>query len=528
MKKKLHISLIALLFSFTLSAVDIYVSPTKGNDANNGSLASQLKTVETAVFGVKDNIQTTIHIESNSIITLGAILNFGQNKKVAIVGKNVTIKAAALAAQKDPSGLPLLGQGNRIIQALDNCDLKVTGITFQNARQVGYLPGGAIYFTGNTLVVDSCKFIDNQAGSCGGAIGARAKSVIVTNSYFQGNNILGGGARGAAIMQAGPATGTTRGTLSVQNSTFYNNTTQTDGYGYVINIYDSSLGNEGGKYSNTGKLEVTNCTFLQNSSVTHYMAAIDVSDGDCEAYIVNNTFYNNSESAFRLLMNKAYLANNVIVGGKQGILSDYKVADGRPEMVAVNNIVVGSEGGINAGIDDACFKSAAVLNNNIINTTAAYPLGAVSLASSLSTDNFVPYLAITSANSTLVDAGTENTLALFAANYVLPVDIRGRLTNNKKDIGAFEYNGILPVPSGINSPEYISDNYRISQNGNTFSVKNISDKSFRLDIINMTGRIVYSAQVRNSLEVSKKTVGQGVFVLVLNDGSKISSKKIIF
>ena len=185
MKKVILLCMTALLVSFNLKAADIYVSPTTGSDSNNGSLAAKLRTIETAVFSVKDNIQTTIHIENNSIITVGAILNFGTNKKVTIVGKNVTIKAAALPGQKDPSGLPLLGQGNRIIQALDNCDLKVTGITFQNGRQTGYVPGGAIYFTGNALVVDSCKFIDNQAGSCGGAIGARALSVSVKNSYFQ-------------------------------------------------------------------------------------------------------------------------------------------------------------------------------------------------------------------------------------------------------------------------------------------------------------------------------------------------------
>jgi len=514
----------ALLVCFTLSAVDIYVSPTRGNDANNGSLATPMKTIETAVFSVKDNIQTTIHIDNNSTINLGAILNFGKNKKVEIVGQNVILKAASLPAQKDPSGLPLTGQGNRILQALDNCNLKIKGITFQNGRQIGYLAGGAIFFTGNTLVVDSCKFIDNQAGSCGGAIAARSQSVVVTNSYFQGNNILGGGARGAAIMQAGPLTETTKGTLSVQNCTFYNNTTQHDGYGFVINIYDSSLSADGGGYSNTGKIEVTNCTFLQNSSVTKYMAAIDVSDGDCDVFIVNNTFYNNSDCAFRLSASKAYLANNVIVGGKQGIMSNDKVIDGyRPEIVAVNNIVVGTEGGINVGIDDACFTSAKSSNNNVVSTTASYPISAVGLASSLTTDNFVPYLAITSANSSLIDAGIDNTLAVFGANYVLTVDMRGRLTNNKKDIGALEYNGI----TGLSTPEYISDNYRISQSVNTVTVKSISDKSFSMKIINMTGRVVYSTKVNSSIEVSDKTIGQGVFILVLNDGTKLSSKKIL-
>jgi len=276
-----------------------------------------------------------------------------------------------------------------------------------------------------------------------------------------------------------------------------------------------------------GKVEVTNSTFLQNTSPTPYQAAIDVSDGDCDVVLVNNTFYSNSDGAFRLLLSKAYLANNVIVGGKQGILSEAKVADGRPEMVAINNIIIGIEGGINGGIDDACFNSAKGANNNVVSTIAAYPVSALGLASSFTTTNFVPYL-ITSANSTLIDAGTDNTLTAFGVNYVPLWDVRGYLTNNKKDIGAYEYNGIVPVPSGIYSPEYISENYRISQSENTISVKNISDKPFSMNIVDMMGKVVYSTQAVSSVELSKTKFGQGVFILLLNDGTKVSSKKVLF
>ena len=527
MKKRLFFGMAALLLSFTLSAVDIYVNPTTGNDANNGSLATPLKTIESAVFKVAANTPTTIHISKNAVVTLGAVLNFDVNKQVTIIGQNSTLKAAELPGQKDPSGLPLLGQGNRILRATAGCDLKIKGITFQNGRQVGYILGGAIYFAGNTLEIDSCRFIDNQAGSAGGAVAGRAKSVIIKNSYFEGNNILGGGARGAAIMQCGPATGAP-GTLVVQNCTFYKNMTQVGGSGMVINIFDSTDSSVGGKYSNMGNVEVTNCTFLENTSPTKYQAAIDVSDSDCGVVLVNNTFYNNSDCAFRLLLSKAYLANNVIVASKQGIMSEAKVADGRPEMVAVNNIIVGTEGGINGSIDDACFTSATAANSNIVSTTAAYPLAAVALASTLSTDNFVPYLAITSGSSTLVDASVASTLAKFGTNYVLAADNRGRLTNNKKDIGAYEFNGIIPGPNAVYFPEYIAENYRITQSDNMVSVKNLSDKSFSLSVINLTGKVVYSTQVSNSVELSKNKFGQGVFILMFNDGTKIASKKVLF
>lgn len=531
MKKKLFFSMVALLVSFSLSAVDIYVNPVTGNDANNGTLAAPMKTIESAVFAVKDNVETNIHIADNSIIKLGAVLNFGENKKVNISGRNVTIKAHDLPAQKDPSGLPVTGEGNRILRATANCNMKISGITFQNGRQVGYILGGAIFFAGNTLEIDCCKFIDNQAGSSGGAIAGRAKSIIVKNSYFEGNNILGGGARGAAIMQCGPSTGDP-GTLSVQNCTFYQNTTQSGGSGVAINIFDSSDANIGGNYSNMGKVEVINSVFFENTSnasISAYQAAIDVSSGEyCKVVLVNNTFYKNTDGALRLMYNTAYLANNVIVGGKQGILSDISVVEGRPEITAVNNIIVGTEGGINSSIDEACLTTAAAANNNIVNTIAAYPLSTIGLATSLTTaDNFVPYLEITSSSSTLINAGVESTLAAFGTNYVLPTDIRGFYVKGTKDIGAYEYDGIAPDPNAINSPEYISENYRITRSDNTISIIHLSDKSFSVKVVDMIGKVVYSTQANSSVEVLKNTIGNGIFIIVLNDGN-ISSKKVLF
>ena len=523
MKKKIFFVVASLLVSFTMSAIDLYVNPSTGSDSNNGTQAAPFKTIETTVLSkLTSNTQTNIYIADNSVITLTAILNFDTNKKVSLIGRNVTIKSTALAAQKDPSGLPLLGEGNRILRATSGCDLKIKGITFQNGRQVGYILGGAIYFAGNTLEIDSCKFIDNQAGSAGGAVACRAQSVVIKNSYFQGNNILGGGAHGAAIMQSGPSTGTA-GTLSVQNCSFYQNMTQVGGTGSAIDVYDSTTGST---YSNISEVDVTNCTFLENTSATTNEAAIDVSESECNIYLVNNTFYKNSDCALRLnLTGQVYMANNVIVAGKNGVMSNYSVADGRPEIIAVNNILAGTEGGINANIDDACFKSAASSNNNIVSTTAAYPLSNVALATSLSTDNFVPYLPITSSSSTLIDGGIASTLAKFGTDYVLTVDTRGRLTNNKKDIGAYEYNGVI---NGIYSPEYVLENYKISQSASTITIKNTSDKSFSLSVVNLMGKVIHSTQVAGSVELSKTQFGQGVFILLLNDGTKLASKKVLF
>lgn len=523
MKKKLLLSILCVICYLSVSAVDIYVSPTTGSDTNNGSKSAPFKTIETAVYAVKDNTQTNIYIEKNSIIKLGAVLNFGENKKVTIYGQGSTLKADDLAAQKDPSGLPLLGQGNRIMRATTGCDLKISRLTFQNGRQVGYLLGGGLYFAGNTLEIDSCKFIDNQAGSSGGAIAARAKSVTVKNSYFQGNNILGGGARGAAIMQCGPASGTP-GTLVVQNCTFYQNITQVGGSGMAINIFDSTEGSNGGKYTNMGNVQVTNCTFIENSSVTAYQAAIDVSDGDCNVYLTNNTFYKNTDGGFRLGFNKAYLANNVIVGGKQGILSETSVAEGRPEMVGVNNISIGTEGGKNQGIDDACFTTDIASYKNTVSTITAYPISNLGLATSLSTDNFVPYLAIVSASSTLIDAGTDDNSLLFGTNTVPATDCRNYSKSGKKDIGAFEYNGT----SGITSNTITDNQYVVSKAAGVITISHSESNEFTLKLVDLSGKIILSNGKGAAQTLSPNQFGKGVYLLILNDGKNVVSQKIVF
>lgn len=525
--KKIVLSMVALLMALSVSAADLYVNPVTGSDANDGTTeATALQTIETAVLSkLQNDVQTTIHIADNSVITLTAILNFDTDKKVLLTGNNVTLKAddhpgKLYLADEDDNDT---GSGSKIISAGANCVLKIKGITFQNGRQVEYLPGGAILFEGILLEIDSCKFIDNQAGSAGGAIAARANSVVVKNSYFEGNNILGGGARGAAIMQCGPADGDP-GTLIVQNCTFNKNMTQWDGYGFVINIYDGTSAQNGGGYSNVSQVQVNNCTFTENWSNTANQSVIDLADGDCDLILVNNTFYKNDDCALRFDWNKVYMANNIIIAGKLGIMSYVATDSGRDEITAVNNIVVGSEDPINNFITDACFNADKNANNNIVVTAANYPLSNVGLAVSLSTDNFVPYLAITSASSTLIDAGTDNTSEAFEANYVLPYDILGHLTNNKKDIGAFEYNGV----TGIFSAKQVSDDYNISQSGSVIEIQSNTEKSFTLNVVDMSGKVVYMTKASNSVSIDKNSFKQGVHILMFDNGNTISTKKVLF
>lgn len=91
----------------------------------------------------------------------------GNNKIVSIIGDNTTLRAAEKAGKDG-------GEGARILRAAGGCDLSLKGITFLNGRQIEYNPGGGVFFAGNTLVVDSCTFIDNESGS-----GARVLLLVV-------------------------------------------------------------------------------------------------------------------------------------------------------------------------------------------------------------------------------------------------------------------------------------------------------------------------------------------------------------
>lgn len=216
-KKVLFVGLLAGCFGMNaFAATEIYVSASTGNDSYNGaSWETAYKTLQYAVASVKENEETIIYLEANTTFDTGGQLDFGENKNVTIIGENTTLRAA-LQAGKDG------GEGARIMRAATGCNLTVKGLTFLNGRQVTYQPAGGLYFAGNTLVVDSCQFIDNESGSGGSGICARAKDVTVRNSYFDGNYVYSNYGTGAALIQAGVNNGDA-GSLLVENCTFYRN-----------------------------------------------------------------------------------------------------------------------------------------------------------------------------------------------------------------------------------------------------------------------------------------------------------------
>ena len=521
MNKKVLLGLMAACLGVNaFAATEIYVKASTGNDSYNGaSWNTAFKTVQKAIASVNENEETIIYLEANTVFDTGGQLDLGNNKIVSIIGNNTTLRAAEKAGKDG-------GEGARILRAVAGCDLTVKGITFLNGRQIEYNPGGGLFFAGNTLVVDSCQFIDNESGSGGSGVASRGKDVIVRNSYFDGNYVNSGYGTGAAIVQAGVNNGDA-GTLLVENCTFYRN--DLNGVGSAISTKDA-----GAKYTNVKEVKIVNSIFISNTSDLANQAAIDVTDSSGEAAIklINNTFYDN-DGALRIGDiygsdgGELIMINNLIFANMSGIFGadGYSVADLRDPIIGYNNIVVGGERGVNENIDDECFNDKKDQYNNRVETTATYPLSMVALSTTLSTDNYVPYLALTAENSDAVNAGYASGVY---ADLIPTVDIRGYGVAGTRDIGAYEYGGVPVPPSAISSLKADeADSFVFTQNSSEITVVNTDDREMTLTVVDLLGRTIYSAQGTGMLTVNKGNIDSRCVVLVVNDGVNKKAQKMI-
>ena len=504
----------------SFAATKIYVKAGSGNDSYNGSSwNTAFKTVSKAIGSVQDNEETIIYLEPNTVFDTGGQLDLGENKNVTIIGNNTTLRAAEKPGKEG-------GEGARILRAATGCNLTVRGITFLNGRQVAYAPGGGLFFAGNTLVVDSCIFIDNESDAGGAAIASRGKDVTVRNSYFDGNYIFKGSgyATGAAILQAG-VKDVDGSSLRVENCTFYSNDVN-NGVGSAISTEDAAA-----SYSNVGEITIVNCTFLANTSSYLNQGAIDIDQSSKTALvkIINNTFYGN-DGALRIgdiykdYGGELYFINNLVYANGSGIFGadDLTVADMRDPIIGYNNIIVGGERGVNEAIDDECFNGKKDQYNNRVETLATYPLSMVALATSLSTDNYVPYLPLTAENSDAVNAGYADGAY---ADMIPATDIRGMKAVGTRDIGAYEYGAT--EQSAIASVVADESDFVIARNGDQITVVNTADRHFTLTVVDMLGRTVYSAEGADMLTVNKQDIATRCAIFVLTDGVSKKVEKVM-
>jgi len=152
----------------------------------------------------------------------------------------------------------------------------ISGMTLNNGFSAE--DGGAVKFTGKTLTVNSCAFIDSTSGNSGGAIFAFASAKLsVTDSKFSSNF------SGSSLIRAGGGAIYVRGPLSVTNSSFSENLTSS--YGGAVNFENTTTGTANSNISNSAFngngsdaggglyvgtfgsiMSVTNCSFTGNTS----------------------------------------------------------------------------------------------------------------------------------------------------------------------------------------------------------------------------------------------------------------------
>ena len=299
-----------------------------GNDTNDGLTAgTAYKTVAKALTDNPSIIIVNGTIDGSS--WGNNILN-GYTNDITIKGENTAI------VNRGPRPFRIGGSINVTIEDItfNNPDANFLGdfaafmfinggysgtLTFNNATINSYranLDGGAIYFGGGAtpnIIINNSFFTNNHSKNRGGAMYLGSANLTVTNSSFSGNkadnedgdtedtregtpqtaNDGQDGGEGGAIRIAGS------GTITLTNSTFYNNQAEWQGSA----IWDGT----GASHT------ITNCTFYQNNTTG------TIANGDrAAAYrteqgtytVTNSLFYGNTYAK-----NTSNFADFSFVGG---------------------------------------------------------------------------------------------------------------------------------------------------------------------------------------------------------------------
>ncbi|MCG2829064.1 hypothetical protein L5462_07460 [Methanothermobacter sp. K4] len=219
------LGLIAIAFSGTASAVDIYVNATGGNDNNDGlSWATAKATIKNATGSAADN----------DVIWLADGEYTGPDNRAVTIDKNLTITG------QTTEGTIINLEGNPRLFTVTK-DLKLSNLTIRNAYST--TTSGTIYIYNANLTIQNCLLLNNTS-RFGGAIFADSSSrVTITNSTFTQNtaNSYHGGAIGALFS-----------TVTITNTTLINNT---------VNLYHG-----GAIYAQSSRVTITNSTLTNNTA----------------------------------------------------------------------------------------------------------------------------------------------------------------------------------------------------------------------------------------------------------------------
>lgn len=509
--------------------VKYYVSPT-GQDNNPGSKEAPFKTFKKAMEQLEENVPAIIYLEENGTFnTLSDDIVIGKNKKVTISGENTTLTSGEK---------PYLGQ--RIITIGTNSDVKISGLILKNGCTRDGIPGGALFFEGNKLEIDSCTFSQNEANNSGGAIASCGKDVIITNCVFDQNRIFGGYGGAAVIYHSGvPRKFGTDCSLIIRNTSFTGNISKAYAKGDIVGFnyfYRDDKNNPTrpdytAGYSNVNYFELVNCLFKDNVTASpsagdvYIKEVIDGADLEFKMYLVNNTFYNTRAIDFPVNFYGSFsLVNNIFYNKSSSPITSSYDCDLRT-LTAHNNVIVG---GLDEKIDDPAFTTEKEKYGN--KTLASNELEKLKLSPrQLTEGSYAPYLSITDESSILINNGLSSTVGVegFDKELIPANDIRGIATSGAKDIGSFEYS----TGSGIfkTSAKSAEKMFIIKRSGDNTIIQNSTDRPLTLNVTLIDGRTIYSAVLENEITIHKSDLGisNGILILTANDGSRYYSQQTI-
>ncbi|MBD3223048.1 hypothetical protein GF314_17600 [bacterium] len=215
---------------------------------------------------------------------------------------SVTIEASlTITGLGDAESVVLDGQGSRIMLLQGEETIRLENLTFTGGY--GDSGGAILSWQGMDLVIESCRFVDNEAGWGGGAIEARSAtgSLTVRETLFEDNyatNHAGAVAvmfdiaceidrcrfvfnRGGAM--AGAFTANAAGSVDIHDSVFTQNTGGDMGAIYLVDSYTNTI---------------RNCTFWNNVAVGHATVLLHHGVLDLHHNIIGNTAFGGGVEVF--------------------------------------------------------------------------------------------------------------------------------------------------------------------------------------------------------------------------------------
>ena len=489
MKTKITILMICLIVPFFgISAITVYVNSNTGNDVTgNGTEFNPYKTfhkgyTEIPSGGTLDLTGTFTWTDADET---GDAATNGYT-----ISKNITIQG------QDPSNTILQADvtentaDRRVLTLSAGYTVEIKDLTIRHGYgTVGnyYSDGGGGLKSLANLTLSGCLITKNKLhpssnnGSGGGAyLAGGAVNVVVENCVFSDNHNTCSSSYGGGLAICNISNATI-----VRNNTFYQNTTVSEGSGLFVY----------GSWTNQ-KIQATSNTFVENTG--------------------------GSRGAFRMDRRPSYITNNTIAYNQGGLYvyggGEYGTIDTQGHTLKNNLLVNNSTSDFNMSHStktwDSGYNIIGVTAGTAVTWDASTTIGLpanLNLSLTLednSTYNYSPTLSLSS-GSAAIDAGDGTT---GNGSLAIPcTDQRGYYTNNVKDVGAFEYNGLSNGPTlSLSQDEFDVFSYYYNYGPSGI-------QSFTISGTYLTGDIVLTAS--SYYEISTSSSFSSSITLVPSSGT---------